>query len=96
MDVLLFIKKENYKKLKEILLKDEKVSRASVTFREAKAFGEKEGYFCYIRGTDEQCERVLELIKLAEEVKGEEKEEIINKIKEEEEKSVEGLGGILG
>jgi len=101
MELLLLIKTENYPKVKDILLKDDVVSRASIKFKEAKEF-EKEGYFCYVSGLEEQCKKASEIIKdeegniLAEEIKGKDKEKIINKFKEEENRAMEGFGGIFG
>jgi len=94
MEILLQIETENYSKVREILFKDDLVSRASLIFKEAKTF-DKEGYFCYISGTEDQCKKAFEITKdLTKEIK--DKEEIINKIKEEENRAQEGLGGILG
>jgi hypothetical protein len=106
MDIVLLIETQNYQKLRDVLLKDDIVSRASIIFKEGSII-KKEGYFCYISGTDKQCKKALELIKevdektgkvieLAEEVKNKEKEEVINKIKEEENRALEGFGNILG
>lgn len=101
MELILLIKIEDYPKLKDILLKDDIVSRASIKFKDAKEFG-KEGYVCYISGLEEQCKRALELAKdengneLVEEIKGKDKENIINKFREEEDKAMEGFGGIFG
>jgi len=101
MELVLLIKSEDYPKLKDILLKDDIVSRASIQFKDGKEFG-KEGYVCYMSGLEEQCKKALELIKdengkiLAEEIKGKDKENIINKFKEEEDKAMEGFGGIFG
>jgi hypothetical protein len=100
MELVLLIEAKNYPKVKDKFLKDDSVSRASISFKEGSIIG-KDDYYCYISGTEEQCRHVLELIKedgieLAKEVTGKEKEEIINKIKEEEDKAVEGFGNILG
>jgi len=108
MEILLLIETKNYSKLRDILLKDDVVSRASITFKDAKSLSDKEGYYCRISGTEEQCKKALELIKikpeeeggemieLAKEVENKEGEEVIKKIKEEEEKATEGFGGIFG
>lgn len=108
MEILLLIETKNYNKVRDILLKDDVVSRASLTFKDAKSLSEKEGYYCRISGTEEQCKKALELIKikpeeedkeiveLAKEVENKEKKEVINKIKEEEERATEGFGGIFG
>jgi hypothetical protein len=96
MEVVLQVETKNYQKVREILLKDDLVSRASITFREAKAYG-GEGYYCFISGLEEQCKKALEITKeLAKEIKKDEKEKLINKIKEEENKALEGFGGIFG
>ena len=106
MEIVLEIETENYQKVKDILLKDDLVSRASIKFREGKIIG-KEGYFCYISGTEEQYKRAMELInqrneetgeiiELAKKVENKEKGEIINKIKEEENMASEGMGNIFG
>jgi hypothetical protein len=96
MDILLLIEAKDYQKVSEMLKKDEVVSLASLVFKDAKLFG-KEGYYCWISGLDQQCKKALELTKdLAKEITGKEKEEFIKKMKEEEEKAVEGFGAIFG
>jgi len=103
MEVLLQIEAKNYQKVRGILLKDDIVSKASIIFKDAKLF-DREGYLCYISGSEDHCKRALELIKikpeeemeLAKEVEDEEKKKIINKIKEEENIAMEGFGGIFG
>lgn len=97
MEIVLITETNNFQKVKELLLKDDLVSRASIIFKEAKAYGDKEGYFCYISGSEEQCKKALELTKdLAKEVKNKEKDNFISKIKEESEKADEAFGGIFG
>jgi nitrogen regulatory protein PII len=97
MEILLITETKNFQKVKELLLKDNLASRASITFKEAKNYGGKEGYYCYISGSDEQCKKALELTKdLAKEVKNKEKDKFINKMKEEENRAMEGFGGIFG
>jgi len=105
MEIVLKIESKNYAKVKDILLTDDIISRSSMIFKEGSIIG-KEGYYCYLSGTEEQCKRALELIKqktetdeiieLAEESDEKEGKEIINKIKEEENKAIEGFGNILG
>jgi hypothetical protein len=102
MEVLLHAEGDNYRKLKDMLLADETVNRASIVFKEAKQFGKEGGYLCIVTGAEDRCKRALELAKgkegnkLATEVVGKEKEEILKKIKEEEDKAIEGFGGIFG
>ena len=92
---------KNLQKAKDVLLKDDAVSRSSIMWKEAKSFGFSEGYYCYISGTEDQIKRAIELSKeLAKEVKdgqkNKEKESVIGKIKEEQDKALEGFGGIFG
>ena len=83
-------------KLKEALHKDDFVSRASIMFREGSLIGKKD-YFCLISGTEEQCKKALEISKdLAKEADKKDAHEFISKIREEEQKAAEGLGGIFG
>jgi hypothetical protein len=106
MEILLSIEQKNLQRVKDILLKDDVVSRASIVFKEAKGLTGKEGFYCYISGSEEQCKKALEKVKmknektgevteLAKEVGGDEKEEVVGKIKEEENKALEGFGGIF-
>jgi hypothetical protein len=96
MDVVLKFEAKGLQKMKDVLLKDDSVSRASVTFKDAGFIG-KEGYYCYISGLEEQCKKAVELTKgVAVVVEGNEKEEVIVKIKDEESRATEGLGGIFG
>ncbi|KAF0222453.1 MAG: hypothetical protein FD167_5004 [bacterium] len=96
MEIVLQFKSENFAKAKDVLLTDDVVGRASLVFKEGSIIG-KDGYFCYLSGTEEQCKRALGLVKeIAEEVKDETKSQLINKIKEEEDRAIEGFGNILG
>jgi nitrogen regulatory protein PII len=96
MEIVLKIKKENLQKVKDLLLKDDTVSRASVTFKESKGLGFKGNeYFCYISGLEEACNKAKELTKDSAETVSK-KEEIIKKIKEEEESAMSGFGSIFG
>ena len=106
MEILIYIESKNYQKVSEKLLKDDAVSRISLAFKDAGNFDDsKTGYYCYISGPDEVCRHAISLLKskegemeieLAKEVSGKEKQEVINKIKEEEERAIEGFGNILG
>lgn len=96
MEILLKFERRDLEKIKDVLLKDDVVSRASIIFKEGKAIGEKD-YYCLISGLEEQCKKALELVKdMVEEVKNEKKDKIIKKVKEEEEKANEGFGLIFG
>ena len=85
MEIVFKIKKQNLQKVKDVLLKDELVSKASIVFKESKSLGfDEDEYFCYISGLEEACSKAKELVKdLAETVTSVEEEKIISKIKEE-------------
>jgi uncharacterized protein (DUF2164 family) len=96
MDLLLFSKRENSKKLEEKLKKDDLVSGASIKVRDA-IIVNKDGVYFYLEGTEDKIKKARELAKdLAEEVLGEEKEKVVKILKEEEERAIEGFGAILG
>jgi hypothetical protein len=108
MEIIMHAEGKNYKKLQGKLLKDEVVNRASVVFKEASQYGLGSGYLIIVRGDEERCTRALEVAagkadgeqdageQLAEEITGEQKEEISKKIKEGENKAIEGFGSIFG
>jgi len=96
MDLLLFCRKENSRKLEEKLKKDDLVSGASMKIRDANIVN-KDGVYFYLEGTNDKIERARELSEgLAEEISGEEKESVIKILKEEEERAMEGFGLIIG
>jgi alpha-D-ribose 1-methylphosphonate 5-triphosphate synthase subunit PhnG len=96
MEIVLHIESKNLQKAKEVLLKDDTVSRASIVFKEGKSLINKEGYFCYVSGSEEQCKKAVEISKdLAKEAEAKDKTEVIAKIKEEQDKASEGFGSIF-
>ena len=96
MEIVLKFESKILQKIKDVLLKDDMVSRSSIMFKEGSLI-QQQGYYCYISGTEEQCKKALEISKdLAKEVTGKERGNLISKIKEEENKASEGLGGIFG
>jgi uncharacterized protein (DUF2164 family) len=96
MDLLLFSKRENSKKLEEKLKKDDLVSGASIKVRDA-IIVNKDGVYFYLEGTEDKIKKAKELAKdLAEEVLGEEKQKVVKILREEEERAIEGFGAILG
>ena len=98
MNVVLKIKKQNLQKVKDLFLKDDVISRASIMFKEAKSLGlSGDDYYCYISGVKEACDKAKNLIKdLGELVKKDEEKKIIDKIKQEEEADMTGYGSICG
>jgi len=95
MEVVFHVDSKNFKSLLEKLRKDEKVSLASIKSREASIIN-KEGFLIIVSGLEEYCERAKEIAKESAKILEEEKEEIIKRIREEEEKAVEGFGAIIG
>ncbi len=98
MEIVLKIEKKNLEQVKSTLLTDDVVSRGSITFKEAKSLGMKGGgYYCYITGIDNVCNKAKDLVKdTAKLVEGKERDEVIAKIKAEEEQAAEGFGAIFG
>lgn len=96
MEIVLKFESKDLQKLKDVLLKDDSVSRASLIFKDG-SFVNKEGYYCHISGTEEQVKIALEISEdLAKRADGKEEKEIIRKIKEEEQRAGEGMGSIFG
>ena len=97
MEVVFEIEKKNLQKVKNVLLKDDTVSRASVLFKEAKTFGfDKDVYYCYVSGLEEACEKAKELMKDLGKVSSKKtKEQVVQKIKQEEESAMTGFGDIF-
>lgn len=106
MDVALHIENvDAYKKLKDKLLADETVNRASIVFKDAKLYTQKAGSLIVVSGTEDRLKAALDIAKAektsdgkpaARELEGREKEEILRKLKEEEDRAIEGMGGIFG
>ena len=96
MKVAFFVKKEDTNKVKEIVNQDP-IGRQSITFRDNVALGlEKEGNYLLIDGAEEACKEAQEKLKeLAEELEGDDKEEVIEKMQEMEDSAMEGFGGIF-
>ena len=95
MELILYVEKGSADKLREILLKDDVVSRANVLFRDAKSLG-KDGYYVRVLGSEEQCKKALELAKdLAEEVSGEEREKVLKMLESEDEEMLSGFSGVF-
>jgi len=95
MKIVFFTKEKT--KVDDIVKKDDLISRQSLLWRSADSLdiNDKEGYFLLIEGSEEAIEKAKNLLKdLAEVVKDD--EEIIGKIKEDEEKAMVGFGNILG
>jgi predicted negative regulator of RcsB-dependent stress response len=95
MEIVLFVKKENLNKVEEILKKNEKTSMLSILIRDGKYFG-YEDFIIYLNGLEEYIRIALEITKdLVKVAKEEEKNRIIEKLKEEEQKAFESFGEIF-
>ncbi len=93
MELVMKVSFGDLNKVKDILLKDNEISKLSIRFREGKDFG-IEGYIIYISGPEELCKKAKEKVKdLVEHVDNE--EEIVRKIKEEENRAIEGFGNLF-
>jgi len=98
MEIIFRLKKQDLQKVKNVLLSDDVVSRASIVFKESKSLGfEKDEYYCYVSGLEEACKKAKELMKnLGKIVDKKDEEKIIDKIKEEEGSAMTGFGNIFG
>ncbi len=95
VETVFYVERDKSDKLREILLKDDVVSRANVIFKEAK-FMDKNGFYVRVVGDREQCKRAVELAKeLAEEVSGEERERVLEILRKEDENMLSGFSGIF-
>ncbi len=98
MDIIFKFERSNLEEVKRLLMGDDVVARGSLIFRESSGLGMKdEGYYCYISATEKICKKAKELIgRIVKMTEGKEKEEVIEKIKTEEQKAAEGFGAIFG
>ena len=94
--VVIGVKKEFVSKIPE-LLKDDLISRQSITTREAAALEMKSDlYFVIIEGNDKGVERAREVFKpVGEPLPEKEAREVYDKVKAEEEKASMGVGMIF-
>lgn len=96
MDLILEVEPNKIEEIKKLILKDETVNRASITFKEGKNFG-IEKFLIIIEGNADQIKKAKEIaiannIRISEEKKT---KEIIEKIKEEKEKAIKGFGFLI-
>ena len=97
MYVIFSIAKENTGKINEAL-KDDLVSRQSITIREAKVLGEDvEGTFLLVDGTEEAIGRAKEIFQGIGEALPEDKaKSVYEKFKAEEDAVAGGVGALFG
>ena len=106
MDIVLHVENgEAFRKIKDKMLADETVNRASIVFKDAKMYTQKAGSLIVISGTEDKlkaaaaiadAEKLPDGKPAAVELEAGEKEEILRKLKEEEDRAIEGMGGIFG
>ncbi len=96
MQEVFLVNGENKLKAEDIVKKDDVVNRGSISFKQPASLGIKEeGFFLIIDAQPGALKRAEELLKgVAEKYKN--REEVLRKVKEEEDKAIEGLGNILG
>ncbi|MCS7095162.1 MAG: hypothetical protein NZ988_05080 [Thaumarchaeota archaeon] len=88
---------ETVSRVVDRILSDEVGSRANVIVRDAFQLIGAQGQYVRIMGTEEQETRIRELIgSELEEVRGEELEQVIRALREEDERALSGVGMIFG
>lgn len=97
MYVIFSIAKENTGKMNEAL-KDDLVSRQSITIREAKVLGEDmEGTFLLVDGTEEAVRRAKEVFEdIGEALSDDKAKSVYAKFKAEEDTVAGGVGALFG
>ena len=98
MQLLYFVPSQNFESVKNALLKDDKVSRMSILFRAATSFGKKEsGSYIALSGLDDAAEKAKTIIgEQGNLVEGKEREDVLSRIRMEEEATEQGFGSIFG
>lgn len=97
MELLYEIERSSLQKVKNTLLLDDVVGRASIVFKDGNTLGFDNKYFCYISGADDINQKAEDLMKdLGKKIEGKVKEQILTKIKDEENQAIQGFGGIFG
>ncbi|MBN2203381.1 MAG: hypothetical protein JW700_04325 [Candidatus Aenigmarchaeota archaeon] len=99
MDWILFVKKENVSKAEHAVKDDlSEASRQSIIIKDAKALDiDKDGSFFLIGGSEEGVNSVKKVLQeFSEDIDQAELDKALAKIKEEEDKALEGFGGIFG
>lgn len=98
LDTLYFYDYDTKKDVERILRED-MLKRLGYTVRECRLMGsEREGYYLFIKSAPEMIKKVDELLEGVniEKVAGKEAEEVIEKIRAEDESAATGMGMIFG
>jgi len=95
--LVIWVPGEKHDKVLSRILSDDLASRASVISRDAKLLTGREGYYIRVMGTEEQETRAKELVgEDGRVVTGAELEEVVKALKEEDERSLSGMGLLFG
>lgn len=98
MEVVFKVPEDKVAKVKNVLEKDI-ISRGSSNLKKAKVLGfEESGNFLVYNSSEETCSELREGLKDLEgvnEVEEDKKEEVLTKVKEEEEEAMRGFGNIF-
>ncbi|MBI4361783.1 MAG: hypothetical protein HY558_01270 [Euryarchaeota archaeon] len=96
MDLVLRVPKDKYRKVRDLLLKDDTVSRASVNFREAKTLEfAGDDYLCIVQGLDGAVARAREIAQGCPAAEPKERDLVLSKLKGESEAAAAGFGSIF-
>jgi len=82
--------------IEHAILSDDTASRANIVLRSAKFLLGREGTYIRVIGTEEQLRRIDEILEgKARLVEGDERDEVLAKLREEDERALSGLSGIF-
>ncbi len=97
MRAIVCIPKEKERLAEELLKKDEKLSKLSITIRSATSLDlEGEDFFFLLEGDETLIEEAKKkLAELVKEIPVDLKEKIVKRIEEQEERSIAGLGSLM-
>ncbi len=96
-DLLLFLPRAHYSKIRDALLKDDPVSRAGILFRDAKGLTpSRDGFYCIVSAPEPTIERAKGVAAGAEVVAGAERDKILQTVKSQGDAAAEGFGAIFG
>ena len=96
MKEVFLVKQEDKNKAERMLKQDEQISRGSITIKEPASLEIKEeGYFIVLDADEEDLKKAEELLKEIA-TKYDDKDKVLQKIREQEDSATEGLGNILG
>ncbi|MEM3086443.1 MAG: hypothetical protein QXO51_05390 [Halobacteria archaeon] len=96
-DLLLFLPRTNYARIRDALLKDDPVSRAGIQFQDSKALpSSRDGVYCVVSAPEPVTERAKSIAAGAEVVTGAERDRVLQAVKSQGDAAAEGFGAIFG